>query len=243
MTYWIEEMQSPEEIRAALARSNAPFTDNRSDEEIALYSKQQADSRRMRADRSQFERYRRRLGEDAPKSFHTFRRIKNADGQKWKEMQSLYRSKSPKNVDFSAENDIMKKRTIETAGNDVHFVGKIDIEKYRCVTEDIQTDEVIITEKQIEHIKERHPNDYERFGRYFKDIVETPDYIIEANKPYTALILKEIKTENEQFKAVLRIITSNDNSEFKNSIITFMKIDDKEWNRILKNKKVLYKSE
>lgn len=137
----------------------------------------------------------------------------------------------------------MKKRTIETAGNDVHFVGKIDIEKYRCVTEDIQTDEVIITEKQIEHIKERHPNDYERFGRYFKDIVETPDYIIEANKPYTALILKEIKTENEQFKAVLRIITSNDNSEFKNSIITFMKIDDKEWNRILKNKKVLYKSE
>lgn len=92
MTYWIEEMQSPEEIRAALARSNAPFTDNRSDEEIALYSKQQADSRRMRADRSQFERYRQRLGEDAPKSFHTFRRIKNADGQKWKEMQEKYRN-------------------------------------------------------------------------------------------------------------------------------------------------------
>lgn len=92
MTYWIEEMQSPEEIRAALARSNAPFTDNRSDEEIALYSKQQAYSRRMRADRSQFERYRQRLGEDAPKSFHTFRRIKNADGQKWKEMQEKYRN-------------------------------------------------------------------------------------------------------------------------------------------------------
>ena len=108
MTYWIEEMQSPEEIRAALARSNAPFTDNRSDEEIALYSKQQADSRRMRADRSQFERYRQRLGENAPKSFRTFRRIKNADGQKWKEMQSLYRSKSPKNVDNSGESDIIE---------------------------------------------------------------------------------------------------------------------------------------
>lgn len=108
MTYWIEEMQSPEEIRAALARSNASFTDNRSDEEIALYSKQQADSRRMRADRSQFERYRQRLGEDAPKSFHTFRRIKNADGQKWKEMQSLYRSKFPKNVDNSGESGIIE---------------------------------------------------------------------------------------------------------------------------------------
>lgn len=108
MTYWIEEMLSPEEIRAALARSNAPFTDSRSDEEIALYSKQQADSRRMRADRSQFERYRQRLGEDAPKSFHTFRRIKNADGQKWKEMQSLYRSKFPKNVDNSGESGIIE---------------------------------------------------------------------------------------------------------------------------------------
>ncbi|MBO4941232.1 MAG: hypothetical protein J6D15_03425, partial [Clostridia bacterium] len=46
--------------------------------------------------------------EDAPKSFHTFRRIKNADGQKWKEMQSLYRSKSPKNVDNSGESGIIE---------------------------------------------------------------------------------------------------------------------------------------
>ena len=243
MTYWIEEMQSPEEIRAALARSNAPFTDNRSDEEIALYSKQQADSRRMRADRSQFERYRQRLGEDAPKSFHTFRRIKNADGQKWKEMQSLYRSKSSKNVDFPAENDIMKKRTIETAGNDVHFVGKIDIEKYRCVTEDIQTDEVIITDERIQHIKDRHPNDYEVYCEYMKKIISEPDYIVEANKPNTALILKNISYGNKQFKTVLRLVTSKDNPEFKNSIITFMKINESEWKRLIKNKKVLYKSE
>lgn len=243
MTYWIEEMQSPEEIRTALARSNAPFTDNRSDEEIALYSKQQADSRRMRADRSQFERYRQRLGEDAPKSFHTFRRIKNADGQKWKEMQSLYRSKSPKNVDFSAENDIMKKRTIETAGNDVHFVGKIDIEKYRCVTEDIQTDEVIITEKQIEHIKERHPNDYERYFNYAKEIIENPDYILEANKPNTAFVLKHIEDNGKNYQLILRLKTSQDPKDYLNSIITFLKVEEKRYNRYLRTKKTLYKSE
>ena len=46
------------------------------------------------------------------------------------------------------------KKTVE---NDVHSIGKIDIEKYKCVTEDIRTDEVIITDKQIEHIKFRHP--------------------------------------------------------------------------------------
>ena len=125
----------------------------------------------------------------------------------------------------------------------VYLVGKIDIEIYNCITKDITTDEVIITDKQIDHIKNRHPNDYELFNKYFEKIVEQPDYIIEANKPFTALILKEIQIDNKQFKTVVRLATSNDTPSYKNSIITFMKIDDREWNRILKNKKILYKSE
>nr|WP_252191027.1 PBECR2 nuclease fold domain-containing protein [Ruminococcus bromii] len=125
----------------------------------------------------------------------------------------------------------------------VYLVGKIDIEIYNCITKDITTDEVIITDKQIDHIKNRHPNDYELFNKYFEKIVEQPDYIIEANKPFTALILKEIQIDNKKFKTVVRLATSNDTPSYKNSIITFMKIDDREWNRILKNKKILYKSE
>ena len=124
-----------------------------------------------------------------------------------------------------------------------YLVGKIDIEIYNCITKDITTDEVIITDKQIDHIKNRHPNDYELFNKYFEKIVEQPDYIIEANKPFTALILKEIQIDNKKFKTVVRLATSNDTPSYKNSIITFMKIDDREWNRILKNKKILYKSE
>ena len=125
----------------------------------------------------------------------------------------------------------------------MYLVGKIDIEIYNCITKDITTDEVIITDKQIDHIKNRHPNDYELFNKYFEKIVEQPDYIIEANKPFTALILKEIQIDNKKFKTVVRLATSNDTPSYKNSIITFMKIDDREWNRILKNKKNLYKSE
>ena len=45
----------------------------------------------------------------------------------------------------------------------MYVVGKIDQEIYQCITNDIVTDEVIITDERIEHIKERHPNDYERF--------------------------------------------------------------------------------
>lgn len=126
---------------------------------------------------------------------------------------------------------------------DVHTVGKIDKEIYKCITKDIVTDEVIITDNQIQHIKDRHPNDYERFSSYFEEIVASPDYIIEANKPSTALVLKEIKMAQEVFKTVIRLATSQDNPKYKNSIITFMKIDEKEWKRLLRNKKILYKRE
>lgn len=126
----------------------------------------------------------------------------------------------------------------------VHSVGKIDRDIYKCITDDIVTDEVIITDERIGHIKERHPNDYERYCEYLKLIIESPDYIVETKKPNTALILKEIKeSEERQFKTVLRLTTSTDNPDFKNSIITFMKIDEKEWRRLLRNKQILYKRE
>lgn len=125
----------------------------------------------------------------------------------------------------------------------MHYVGKKNRDIYKCVTEDIVTDNVIITNMQIKHIKERHPNDYERYYSYFGEIVRNPDYIVEANRPNTALILKQIKVDGEIFKTVLRLVTSKDDSSYSNSIITFMKIDDKEWRRLLRNKPVLYKRE
>lgn len=127
--------------------------------------------------------------------------------------------------------------------SEVHYIGKIDLSIYKCISEDIISDEVVITDTQIVHIQDHHPNDYEQFNSYFKEIIKNPDFILEANKPNTALILKEIYLENKKFKTVLRLITSSDNPSYKNSIITFMKIDDKEWRRLLKNKKILYKFE
>ena len=124
----------------------------------------------------------------------------------------------------------------------MHLIGRLDTQIYKCISDDIVTNEVIITEERIAHIKERHPNDYERYYMYLKKIVENPDYIVETNKPHTALILKEVvSSEEEKFKTVLRLKTSNDNPEFKNSIITFMRISEKEWERLLRNKEILYK--
>ena len=50
---------------------------------------------------------------------------------------------------------------IEKYNSNVHFIGKINKTIYGCIAEDLVTEDVIITEERVRHIKERHPNDYE----------------------------------------------------------------------------------
>ena len=125
----------------------------------------------------------------------------------------------------------------------MHIIGKINKNIYKCVTEDITTEEVIITDNQINHIKNRHPNDYENFSSYFSDILSDPDFILEANKPNTAFILKQITENDLTVQLILRLQTSQDPKGYKNSIITFLKIDIKTWNKYIRNKKILYRKD
>jgi len=124
--------------------------------------------------------------------------------------------------------------------SDVHYVGKLDKSLYECVTKDIRTDDVIITDERIQHIKDHHPKDYERFMQYFPLIVAAPDYIFEANLPNTAFLLKTFRTKNENFNIILRLATSDDPDNYSNSIITFKKISDKKARKYIRNKKKLY---
>lgn len=146
-----------------------------------------------------------------------------------------------KTVEKLAVRDTMDKTS--SGGSPVHTVGRIDVEKYKVVTDKIQTDEVIITDERIEHIRERHPNDFERYSQYLKQIVEKPDYILEANKPNTAFLLKEFAEANERFQLILRLAIEGDTPGYKNSIITFLKVEEKRYKRYLRTKKILYKSE
>lgn len=123
------------------------------------------------------------------------------------------------------------------------LIARINISKYKCVTSDIQTDEVVITENQIEHIKTRHPNDYEQYFKYAKEMLIEPDYIIEANKPNTAFILKHILENGMNYQLILRLKTSLDPQNYKNSVITFLKVNEKRYQRYLRTKRILYKSE
>lgn len=74
----------------------------------------------------------------------------------------------------------------------MHYITKIDVEKYRCITEDITTDEVIITDERIAHIEEHHPGHYKIVEPFLKDVLENPIYIL-ADAPNTGLILKAVQ--------------------------------------------------
>ena len=119
----------------------------------------------------------------------------------------------------------------------------LDMKKYRCVTPEIRTGEMIITEERIRHIQERHPLDFERYSGYLKEMIENPDYIIQDERPNTAIVLKQIEDHEERFRLALRIVTPADHPGYKNSVITFLKIREKEWDRLIRNKKILYKAE
>ena len=123
----------------------------------------------------------------------------------------------------------------------MHFVCKLDKSLYSVVTADIASDEVIITDEQIEHIKKRHPNDFETFASFFAEIINNPDYIVEANKPNTAVVLKEVELDGRNLKLILRLKTSQAPADYKNSIITFQNISDKRYSRYVRNAKILYK--
>lgn len=150
--------------------------------------------------------------------------------------------KRAKTLDNSKKNvTIPVKRTSGVFG--VKKICDLDRQIYNCVTPDIRTSEVIITAERIKHIQERHPGDYERFCSYLPVIIADLDYILEDTRPNTAMVLKEISEHGECFRLALRLVTPTDDPGYKNSVITFLKIREKEWRRLTKNKKVLYKSE
>ncbi len=123
----------------------------------------------------------------------------------------------------------------------MEYIGTIDRGLYKVVTKNIRSDKVILLETQKAHIQAQHPEAYEAYKQHIAEVVEIPDYIIKTNRPNSALVLKSFTMDELVFKLVLRLQTPSDPAGFENSIITFMKIDNKEWTRLLRNKKVVYK--
>lgn len=128
--------------------------------------------------------------------------------------------------------------------NSINYVGKIDIEKFKNVVDDITTDEVIITDERIHHVDDHHKGDFLKIQPYLNQIISYPDLILEDRKnPKTALLLKYIEEKNMRVYLVLRLHTSDDQPGFKNSILSAWIIDEKRWESYKKCRKILYERE
>ena len=123
----------------------------------------------------------------------------------------------------------------------IHSLGTLDWDIYDCISSNHIADEVIITEEQMMHIRERHPEAYIDTMHYVRDILDDPDYIFRDKRPNTGLVVKKILNDVESSLLVLKIITSYDNKDYKNSVITSWKITEKRLNNYLRNKDVIYK--
>ena len=147
-----------------------------------------------------------------------------------------------KSVDNSAKDDIIEKNH-ETAETEVLKVGKIDIDKYKgIVSGQILSDEVIITDNQIEHIIERRGKQfYDEFKSCFEEIVADPDYIFKDAKENTAFVSKEYNHKGKVVNVVLRLVVEGDNPNYKNSIITAIGENKKRFAQRLRNNTPLYK--
>lgn len=130
----------------------------------------------------------------------------------------------------------------QTQNAQIYTIGYLDMSIYECISKDYITDEVVITEKQLIHIKERHPEAYKNAISYIERILEQPDYIIKDKKPNTGLVVKQIVACEKHMLLVLRICTSCKEG-YKNSIITGWEISEARLKNYLMNKQVLYKRE
>ena len=126
---------------------------------------------------------------------------------------------------------------------DMNFICELDLAIYRAVTRDITATEVIVTDVQLRHIRERHPDIAENAEEYLREDILHPDYILETDRPYTANVLKQFTVDGRGYQLVLRLKTSADPAEYKNSVITFMSVNPKRWRQYLRNRRILYKRE
>ena len=123
------------------------------------------------------------------------------------------------------------------------FICELDPAIYKVVTEDIAETEVIITEGQLWHIRERHPDLSGDVESYLRETILHPDYILATDRPHTANVLKRFTIEGKGFQLVLRLKTSADPTGYKNSVITFMSVNRKRWEQYLRNRQILYRNE
>ncbi|MBP2631435.1 MAG: hypothetical protein H6Q70_2063 [Firmicutes bacterium] len=104
------------------------------------------------------------------------------------------------------------------------------------------TDEIILMEEREQHIQEHHPNDFELFCTYGKETIQDPDMIINDSKnDGTIFMIKKLESTN--LNVIVRVVLETDNPKYKNSIMTFYRVRDKNLMKLIKKAEIIYKKQ
>lgn len=125
---------------------------------------------------------------------------------------------------------------------EIQSLGKIKLSLIDYKFKNLQTDDIIVTNERLAHIKERHPEDYELFRVYGSVSVQNPDYIIEDHKHEgTVFMVKRLPDTN--LNVVCRLALSTDEKGLKNSVMTFYRIRERNLKKLIEKNQLLYKKE
>lgn len=149
-----------------------------------------------------------------------------------------------KSIASSVDSDIIKTENAEEDGimAEIQSLGKINTKILEKEFGKIQTDDIIVTNERIDHIKERHPEDYALFEQYGKESVTSPDIIIRDIKHEgTVFMVKQLPETN--LNVVVRVVLETDDSKLKNSVMTFYRIRERNLKKLIEKNGLLYKKE
>lgn len=149
-------------------------------------------------------------------------------------------------LDKSAESGIIKSNDSRTAGDEVISeyisLGFLETSYLEKEFGKLQTEEIIVTQERLEHIKERHAEDYPMFDEFAPQAVKNPDLVLkDAQNEGTIFVVKKLSRTN--LNVVVRLALVTDEDGYKNSVMTFYRIREKNLKKLENKHKVLYKKE
>lgn len=137
--------------------------------------------------------------------------------------------------------------TIETGSDKVvelRQLGKLDTQPLEKEFGKLKTDEVIVTEERIVHIKDHHPQDYEFFEKYGALAIKDPDIIIkDTGSENTVFMVKKLESTNLNVITKLILENEKEHPDYKNSVMSFYRIRNSNLRKLENKHKVLYKKE
>lgn len=130
----------------------------------------------------------------------------------------------------------------DIALNKIRSLGKIKKEVIEKEFGKIQTDEIVVTDERVRHIKARHPEDYALFQKYGAETVNDPELIIRDGKNNgTVFMIRKLPDTN--LNVVVRVALETDEEGLKNSVMTFYRIRERNLKKMIEKNSVLIKKD